>query len=171
MSELTLDRVAPRSGQVAVRDLRAVCDRLAGREHVWRPLLRFDPQARWYTRLAAAAGWEAWLLTWVPGQATGPHDHGGSAGAFRVLQGVLTERTPLGPVHDGAPVAWRSRVLVAGSTRSFGPEHVHDVEAAGAVPAVSLHVYGPALERMTRWDVDRRGRLVRLGTERAGADW
>jgi predicted metal-dependent enzyme (double-stranded beta helix superfamily) len=169
VSELTLDHAAP-AGRVAVRELRAACERLAAREHVWRPLLRFDPDARWYTRLATAPGWEAWLLTWLPGQATGPHDHGGSAGAFRVLQGLITERTPIGPVQDGAPVAWRRRVLVAGSTRSFGPDHVHDV-ATGTVPAVSLHVYGPALERMTRWDVDRGGRLVRLGTERAGADW
>jgi len=41
---------------------------------------------------------------------------------------------------------------------------------AGTVPAVSLHVYAPALTRMTRYElVD--GALRALAVERAGADW
>ena len=52
---------------------------------------RFDPVARWYARLAITDDHEAWLLSWLPGQSTDLHDHGGSAGAFAVVSGTLTE--------------------------------------------------------------------------------
>ena len=51
-----------------------------------------DPVDRYYVRLARQREFEAWLLTWLPGQGTDWHDHGGSAGAFMTLRGVLTER-------------------------------------------------------------------------------
>nr|WP_231135072.1 cysteine dioxygenase family protein [Motilibacter deserti] len=134
----------------------------------WRRTVRFDPAERWFTRVAATSSYEAWLLSWLPGQGTGPHDHGGSAGAFLVLQGELEEAgyatTP------GRSTATATRRLGTGSVRRFGAQHVHDVRAVGDVPAVSLHVYAPALTRMTRyaWDGDR---LVVRATEAAGADW
>jgi hypothetical protein len=40
----------------------------------------------------------------------------------------------------------------------------------GTEPAVSVHVYTPALRLMNTYRVGR-GRLVRTGTERAGVDW
>ncbi|OLE26605.1 MAG: cysteine dioxygenase [Actinobacteria bacterium 13_1_20CM_3_71_11] len=128
-----------------------------------RPLRpQFDPHERWYTRLVAADDHEAWLLTWLPGQGTDLHDHGGSAGAFTVLAGRLTEQT--------VGVRLMDRGYSRGATREFGPHHVHRMVNAGTVPAVSLHVYAPALTRMTRYElVD--GALRALAVERAGADW
>ena len=49
--------------------------------------------------------YEAWLLTWLPGQSTGLHDHGGSAGAFTVLSGVVEEST-LPPAAPAARPRW-----------------------------------------------------------------
>src|SRR3712207_8332217 len=34
---------------------------------------------------------QVWLLSWLPGQGTGLHDHGGSAGALAVVRGTLSE--------------------------------------------------------------------------------
>ena len=143
----------------------------------WRRTVRFDPAQRWYARIAATDTYEAWLLSWLPGQRTGPHDHGGSAGAFLVLQGELDEtaygtaRITEAPGATGAVAATAStRLLVAGAVRRFGERHIHDVRAAGPVPAVSLHVYAPALTRMTRYDWDGE-RLMARATEAAGADW
>ncbi|WBB62233.1 cysteine dioxygenase family protein [Streptomyces sp. WMMC500] len=124
--------------------LRAIVRDLAGRPDRWRPAVRFDAAARFHTRLEAAGGHEVWLLTWLPGQGTEIHDHGGAAGAFTVVAGVLTERTF--PALRGAP---RARELTAGGLRAFGSRYVHEVANAGTAPAVSIHAYTPALSAMS----------------------
>lgn len=125
---------------------------------------RFDPDHRWYQRLDVADDHEAWLLSWLPGQSTDLHDHGGSSGAFTILSGVLTEQTP-------ARGALADRGYGAGATRRFGAHHVHRIVNAGTVPAVSVHVYSPALTRMTRYALTDGGVLRTVGVERAGEDW
>ena len=102
-----------------------------------------------------------WLLSWLPGQGTGLHDHGGSAGAFAVVRGTLHERV-------GAPEEIAG--LSAGRVRHFGPHHVHQVSNTGTEAAVSVHVYTPRLTVMNTYRVEGR-LLVRTGTERAGVDW
>lgn len=152
---------------------------LAHDERSWRPLVRFDRAERVAVRLPPTrpaldpapghGGWEAWLLTWLPGQGTGLHDHGGAAGAFVVLRGSLQETT-LAPAGPGR-FRLVSTQLDSPSVRAFGRRHLHDVANLGELPAVSLHVYAPALSTMTRYRLDDRGRLDVLSHERAGADW
>jgi predicted metal-dependent enzyme (double-stranded beta helix superfamily) len=140
--------------------------RLAADEDLWCGAVRYDPQERHYARLVRTPEYEAWLLTWLPGQSTGLHDHGGSAGAFAVVRGALHESTPCA---DGPRTGLRGRRLALGDVRAFGPDHLHDVAPVDG-PAVSLHVYAPALSRMTRYAlVD--GTLVVTARERAGSDW
>ncbi|GGM41778.1 cysteine dioxygenase family protein [Dactylosporangium sucinum] len=129
----------------------------------WPFAPRFDPASRWYGRLAAADDHEVWLLTWLPGQATDLHDHGGSAGAFTVVSGEVVEQT----VGGGQLV---NTVLPAGQGRRFGAHHVHRVVNAGTRPAVTVHVYGPALTAMTRYRL-HDGRLTVESVTKAGADW
>lgn len=117
---------------------------VAGRPDRWRPAVRFDAAARFHTRLEVTGGHEVWLLTWLPGQGTEIHDHGGAAGAFTVVAGVLTERAF--PASGGAP---RARELAAGGLRSFGPRYAHEVVNPGTEPAVSIHAYAPALAAMS----------------------
>lgn len=140
-------------------DLLAHARRLAAGPAHWPSTLHFDTADRWYTRLTDAGGHEAWLLTWLPGQGTGWHDHGGSAGAFLVVAGQLREDTIGG-----------TRNLATGTGRRFGARHIHRVVNDGALPAISLHVYSPALTSMTRYEMVG-GSLVRQAVERAGADW
>jgi Cysteine dioxygenase type I len=141
--------------------------RLARRPDRWFDRLRFDTRRRHYTRISSTPTYEAWLLTWLPGQATRLHDHGGSSGAFVVVEGALRERT----VTCGAlgRASATERVLASGRMRSFGPDHVHDV--SGLSPrAVSLRVYGPALATMHRYRLVEE-RLVLVASESAGSDW
>lgn len=140
-------------------DLLAHARRLAADPESWPATLHFDTAERWYTRLTDAGGHEAWLLTWLPGQQTGWHDHGGSAGAFLVVSGRLREDTVGG-----------SRHLPSGTGRHFGARHVHRVLNDGLLPAISVHVYSPALTSMTRYE-QVGGTLRKLAVERAGADW
>jgi predicted metal-dependent enzyme (double-stranded beta helix superfamily) len=145
-------------------DLLSVARRYADQPDDWPFAPRFDPRQRWYARLAEHADHEAWLLTWLPGQATDLHDHGGSAGAFVVVSGTLTEQTV---VKENVLT---DAILPAGAHRRFGAHHIHRIVNAGGTPAVSVHVYGPALRAMTRYQlVD--GALRPESISRAGADW
>jgi predicted metal-dependent enzyme (double-stranded beta helix superfamily) len=98
-----------------------------------------DPVERWYLRLALTEHVEVWLLTWTPGQSTRPHDHGGAAGSYTVLDGVLTEtwRDSDGPS--------RRSVRPQGTGSAFGPERVHIVRNRGLRNATSVHAYSPPL--------------------------
>ncbi|HEY1574466.1 MAG TPA: cysteine dioxygenase family protein [Pseudonocardiaceae bacterium] len=120
-----------------LRDLTStVADELGGS---LRRVLRYRSDRRWWARLALTDGVELWLLSWLAGQGTGAHDHGGAAGAFTVLVGDLVERYryPAGPVR----VVSRSR----GAAVGFGPARVHDVGNEGVAPAASVHAYSPPL--------------------------
>jgi hypothetical protein len=143
-------------------DLLAVAGRYADPVR-WPVPLGFDRAERWYARLAVATDHEVWGLSWLPGQATDLHDHGGCAGAFLVVAGTLTEET----VSGGR---LRPHRLVAGAGRRFGPRHVHLVGNRSAEPAVSVHVYRPALRRMTRYRL-HEGRLLVADVAEAGVAW
>ena len=95
----------------------AIARRYASHPDDWPFAPRFDPLRRWYHRLAEEPGAEVWLLTWLPGQETDLHDHGGSAGAFVVVQGQLVEHT------IDADARLHPTTLVAGAGRSFGHAH------------------------------------------------
>ncbi|MFH0244089.1 cysteine dioxygenase [Streptomyces sp. HK10] len=110
---------------------------IAADRTAWAPLVRYDATTRWYHRLRTGPGYEVWLLSWVPGQGSGPHGHGPSSGVLTVLDGELTERTASG-----------ERALGAGAQRVFAPGHVHEVVNDALEPAVSLHVYFPGLTEM-----------------------
>jgi predicted metal-dependent enzyme (double-stranded beta helix superfamily) len=129
---------------------------LAAASDEWLPRVRLDPQGRWYERLHRDGDHEIWLISWLPGQATGLHDHGGSRGAFAVALGVLEER-------DVAA----TRNVATGEVRAFGPDYVHDVRNTSTAPAVSVHVYSPPLSVMNRYELTESG-LVRLAAEEAG---
>jgi predicted metal-dependent enzyme (double-stranded beta helix superfamily) len=158
---MNLPGTRPAVGDARLRQL--VLD-LAASPQGWLHLVDYDPARRWYQRLLREEDREVWLLSWLPGQRTGFHDHGRSAGAFTVVQGCLRERTAPG----GRPEA-TGATLLPGSVRSFGPRYVHDVGNESAAPAVSVHAYSPPLTAMDRFDISG-GRLVRAAAEMA-AQW
>jgi hypothetical protein len=82
---------------------------------------------------------EIWLMSWLPGQRTGLHPHGPTTGAFTVIIGQLAERAP----HT-------RETLVPGQTRVFGPGYTHQLRNNTLIPAVSLHVYRPAITPLAR---------------------
>jgi hypothetical protein len=150
-------------------DLAATATRLADATDLWEGLVDYDPVSRFYARLALTREYEAWLLTWVPGQGTDWHDHGGSAGAFTVVRGALTEEHAVLRTDESARVA-STRQLDAGSVRPFGTRHIHRVTNTSLEPAVSIHVYAPALTQMNGYV--REGDRLRLVESRlAGVSW
>ncbi|MCX4719776.1 cysteine dioxygenase family protein [Streptomyces virginiae] len=103
----------------------------------WEHLVEYDATTRWYHRLRTGPGYEVWLLSWVPGQGSGPHDHGASSGVMTVLQGELTEHTSRGRTTHRP-----------GTQRVLAPGRAHEVVNDTLDGAVSLHVYFPGLTEM-----------------------
>jgi hypothetical protein len=145
--------------------MRALVASVAASPGRWSTLVRFDPVRRWYRRLALTEHYELWLLSWLPGQETGFHDHGDAVGAFAVADGELRERTAMTGARDVA-----SNTFGTGQVRSFGRLHVHDLRNDSTRPAVSVHGYAPPLAMMRRYELTESG-LVLVATDMAGQDW
>ncbi|MFC0602771.1 cysteine dioxygenase [Streptomyces palmae] len=137
-----------------VADFAGLARDIAADPDSWAPLVRYDATSRWYHRLREVPGtpdsarpdqsfhgYQVWLLSWVPGQGTGAHDHGASFGLLTVLAGELTERA-------GPGAARGRRTLTAGTQRVFAPGYVHEITNDALEPAVSLHIYFPGLTDM-----------------------
>jgi predicted metal-dependent enzyme (double-stranded beta helix superfamily) len=162
VSALTFDeRNVPDS--LPRRHLAEIARDVAAQPDLWLPKVQFVEEHRWYERLSVAPDHEVWLLTWLPGQGTEIHDHGGSAGTFAVVRGELSERSFPRAGRRSHPSPW---ALPSGSLRAFGPQHIHEVANQGSEPAVSIHVYSPALTTMSYYHHDSRGRLEWVRSER-----
>jgi rhodanese-related sulfurtransferase len=172
------DLVSPRLGlELAVTPLLLadLTDRVAGAAERWRPVLRHDPERRWFTRLLRTDTVEVWLLGWTPGQQVPAHDHGGAAGAFTVVDGALVEDQ----LDSGSWAPGRRTSFPAGSRAHFGPDHAHVLGNRGDRPATSVHAYSPpglplrfaaAATRTVDQLLDRaRARLRRLDPRQAAA--
>lgn len=125
-------------------ELADIVGLLAARPDAWMARVRLRADGRWYERLHCGADYDVWLIAWLPGQGTGFHDHGASAGAFAVASGSLAEHRP-----GHAP-----REVRAGERLSFAPYYAHDVRNASSAPAISIHAYSPPLTEMTHYDLD-----------------
>jgi predicted metal-dependent enzyme (double-stranded beta helix superfamily) len=151
---------------LSARQLADVVRRLAASPAEWTTRVRLNPAGRWYEQLHLDDSHEVWVISWLPGQATGFHDHGGSAGAFAVVWGTLMERRAVGNVTTGQVLA---KPVGAGGSRAFGPRYIHDVRnAAAAAVAVSVHAYSPPMPHMTRYELTPEG-LMKLDTVAAAA--
>ena len=119
-------------------------------------LLPDSNRERTWARLAGDARMDVWLISWPEGTETGWHDHGEASGAFAVASGLVLEQTwALGAVQQ--------RTLAEADTRSFGPDHVHNVVGVGPGRALTVHAYAPALVTMGRFELGPDGPYQRTG--------
>jgi rhodanese-related sulfurtransferase/mannose-6-phosphate isomerase-like protein (cupin superfamily) len=110
----------------------------------WIDKVRLRVEQRWYERLHLGADYDIWVISWMPGQSTGYHDHGASSGAFIVAAGVLEE-------HRAGK---RTHVVYPAKACAFGPEYAHDVRNVSLAPAVSIHAYSPPLSDMNEYELE-----------------
>ena len=110
----------------------------------WLDRVRLRAEGRWYERLYRGSTYDIWVISWLPGQSTGFHDHGASSGAFVVATGILEEHLP----------DERARVIRPGKAHSFGPDYAHDVRNDSLAPAISIHAYSPPLSEMNEYEFD-----------------
>ncbi|MEV5472239.1 cysteine dioxygenase [Streptomyces sp. NPDC052207] len=139
--------------------------------------LPLDPEGRTWMRLEGPGGSEAWLIGWPPGTGTGWHDHADSCGAFVTASGELKENSLAARLpSDGWKTLEltegvdRERRLPAGTGRSFGQHHVHEVlNESPDRHAVSVHAYYPPLPQIRRYS--RTGQVLRLEQVERPEDW
>jgi mannose-6-phosphate isomerase-like protein (cupin superfamily) len=110
----------------------------------WIDRVRLSAEGRWYERLYQGPDYDIWVISWLPGQSTGFHDHGESSGAFVVATGILEEHRP----------GEQPLVIHPGKSRAFGPDYTHDVRNVSLAPAISIHAYSPPLSEMNEYELD-----------------
>jgi hypothetical protein len=162
-----IQELARRRELFTAGELMDLTVQIAIQGELWRPLIRYTTETRWYEALVLSDALELWLIGWMPGQATPIHDHGGAAGALTIASGRLIET-----VHDD-PSLTRPRRIIRdqGARARFSPHHIHSVANEGAVNATSIHAYSPAGLEMRLYGDGGAARLVAAGSavDRASA--
>ncbi|HUO53260.1 MAG TPA: FAD/NAD(P)-binding protein, partial [Rhodoblastus sp.] len=139
-----LDKLGPRPSDLEVA--RIVNAAPLAIEDV-APFIRSNPRGYNRAYVARRDHYELLVMTWLPGQASPPHDHGGSAGVIRVLQGAATESScAIAP--DGYAETQYEDVHDVGAISAFqdsGVHMVHNAARDGSI-LVTLHAYAPPLK-------------------------
>jgi hypothetical protein len=135
-------------------ELEALVEQIERQPGLWRGLIGYSNDARHFVSLHRDEHVDVWLLCWTTANDTGWHDHDISSGAVRVVEGALSESAPR---IGGEPAV---RVVGAGETFSFGPEHIHRI--TGEIDrSISIHAYSPALVRLGQYSIDDDGVMRR----------
>ena len=136
----SLGDLVPHDGLLSPAELEVVAERIALRPDIWEPLTHADPDRRRYELVYEDERMDAWVLSWMPGQGTGFHDHYISGvGLVVAAGGVREDLMAYGRDH----VALHLR---PGDKRRGGPGYIHRVTHEEGVPAVTIHVYSPRLD-------------------------
>ena len=123
------------------RSSSSVAIDMAARNELWEPLVRVDPDRRRYELVYEDERMDAWVLSWMPGQATGYHDHYISGVGICVAAGSVREDLL---VYGGEDVALRLRTRV--TRDEAGPATSTACGTRTVSPAVTIHVYSPRLD-------------------------
>jgi predicted metal-dependent enzyme (double-stranded beta helix superfamily) len=145
------------AGTLASDELCRLVAELASRGDLWEPLVVRDAARRRYRLLLEDARLDIWVLSWMPGQATGYHDHGRSNVALTTLQGAVLERQ----ICLGRPSS--ERELVPGVVQPGPAGYIHSVSHGCGTPAVTLHAYSPPLVHVGQYRAGPQGELRREG--------
>ena len=146
-----LDPLVPHEGILEPEELEQVARDIASRPAIWEPLVRHDTERRRYELLYEDDRMDAWVLSWMPGQATGFHDHYISSVGICVAQGCVREDQMR---YGGDPL---ERHLSAGGSRHGDASYIHRVRHWDGAPAVTIHVYSPVLEWVGQYRLDDDG--------------
>ena len=151
-----------RGRRATARDARHRCARAgssrasrSGRD-LWKPLVVRDRARRRYRLMFEDDALDIWVLSWMPGQATGYHDHGSSNVALTALQGCVLERQT--PRRAGRA----SSASCGRASSQPGPAgYIHSVAHRAGAPAVTLHAYSPPLVQVGQYRAGPEGELLR----------
>jgi predicted metal-dependent enzyme (double-stranded beta helix superfamily) len=143
------------AGSLGCDELAELVTSLAERRDLWMPLVVSDRHRRRYRLMFEDERLDVWVLSWMPGQATGYHDHADSNVTLTALQGSVLERR----LRAGqASVEQRLR---PGILRKGPAGYIHSVAHGGGEPAVTLHAYSPPLVEVGQYRAGPGDELLR----------
>ena len=155
----SLAELVPHSGLLSAEELEAIAAAIAERPTLWEPLVRVDSGHRRYELLYEDGRMDAWVLSWMPGQGTGFHDHATSAVGICCVQGSVREA--LLRADEPPNVREVEHEVRVGDRRRGGPGYIHRVRHGDGEPAVTIHVYSPRLDEVGQYRVDEHGIMRR----------
>ena len=79
-------------GALQKEQLSGLVQAIADKPELWQPLVVVDDSRRRYRLLYEDDRIDVWVLSWMPGQGTGFHDHGHSEVALMCVQGTVLEK-------------------------------------------------------------------------------
>ncbi|MCZ7587682.1 MAG: cysteine dioxygenase family protein [Gaiella sp.] len=156
----SLDALLPHEGVLALDELERLAVDIVEQPDIWEPLVRVDRERRRYELIYEDENVDAWVLSWLPGQGTGFHDHYISGVGLCCAQGGVREDLL---VYGGPDVELHLR---PGDSRQGGPGYIHRVRHELGEPAVTVHVYSPRLDWVGQYRLGENGivrREVRPG--------
>lgn len=121
----------------------------------WEPLVVVDPDRRRYRLVYEDDRLDLWVLSWMPGQATGLHDHGASAVALTAAHGSVVEQ------HLVIGAEPTRRILTPGTVHTGPSGYIHAVGHDEGAPAVTIHAYSPPLLHVGQYRAGDDGRIWR----------
>lgn len=151
----SLRELVPRDGILTPDELERLAQDIVGRPELWEPLVRIDADRRSYELIYEDESVDAWVLSWMPGQGTGFHDHYISSVGLCCAQGTVQEDLMVyGQGHSELH-------LRPGDSRQGGPGYIHRVRHELGEPAVTIHVYSPRLDWVGQYRLGGDGAVRR----------
>ena len=132
--------------------------RLSGRiveSGAWRDYVAVCEDYRDYRLVFENDFVDIWVLSWLPGQETGFHDHDISEVGLCVAEGAIREH------HMHVHGDDTSHVLRPGEAQEGPFGYIHRVEHLEGEPAVSVHSYSPPLAWVGQYR-EQGGQMLRL---------
>jgi predicted metal-dependent enzyme (double-stranded beta helix superfamily) len=140
--------------QLYASDLAEVSRRVVESGH-WRDYVAVCEEYRDYRLVFENDFVDVWVLSWLPGQETGFHDHDISEVGICVADGAVQEH------HMHVHQADTSHILRIGEMQEGPFGYIHRVEHFEGDPAVSVHSYSPPLAWVGQYR-EQGGQMRRL---------
>ena len=113
--------------------------------------VRPNPASYHRARVVLRDKYELLVMTWLPGQASVPHDHTGSVCVLQVIRGEAVE-ADYSIAADGYADLEYETPVTAGQVSGGQDAGIHTVRNASATePLVTVHVYAPPLKDVRRF--------------------
>lgn len=143
------------AGDLDVDALAKLVEAVGDDPTIWEPLIVVDPDRRRYRLAYEDDRLDLWVLSWMPGQATGLHDHGISSVALTAIQGEVMEQ------HLVIGEQPRERILSPGAVHTGPAGYIHAVRHHDGEPALTIHAYSPPLGQVGQYRARPDGQIWR----------